>query len=197
MKITIVAPDGVVGIDGEFRQIDLSALDATVHAVQYDSGNDTGHIEFTDQKPNMPLGKAKFDKLFSKYIQLWKAAGILPERTLDEIKADKRQQINSIRDNLEQAGFPYMGEVIDSNSVSVQRITIAVQAAQAAVAFGQPFSVNWTCQDNKVLALDAAGMIGMPVALATNANKIHQVARDKKSLIDAAKTAAEVEAIVW
>ncbi len=198
MKITIITADSLVGVNGVFRAVDLSDIDETVHAVQFDTGSNTGHVEFVNaSKPNMGLGKAKFDKLFYKYVQSWKAAGIAPERTLDEIKADKRQQINSKRDTLEQSGFPYMNQMIDSNAVSVQRITVAVQAAQAAIAAGQTFSIDWKCQDNSVLTLDAAAMIGMPVALAMNADQIHQTAREKKALIDAAVSAAEVEAVEW
>ena len=198
MKITIIPADGVVGIDGEFRNVDLSGIDDTVHAVQYDTGTNTGYVEFIGaSKPNMGIGKAKFDKLFYPYIQKWKAEGAVPERTLEQVKLDQRQQINSRRDTLEQSGFPYLGKNIDSNPVSVQRITVSVQAAQAAIAAGQPFSVNWTCQNNEVLTLDAAQMLGMPAALAIYANTIHQHARDKKALIDAATTVAEVEAVTW
>jgi len=198
MKVTIIPVDGMISIDGEFRAIDLSGIDASVHAVQYDTGANTGHIEFVDaSKPNMGLGKAKFDKLFYPYIQKWKAQGSIPERTLEQVKIDQRQQINSKRDTLEQSGFPYLGKNIDSNPVSVQRITVSVQAAQAAISASQPFSVNWTCQDNEILILDAAQMLGMPVALATYANTIHQHAIEKKALIDAATTVAEVEAITW
>ncbi len=198
MKVTIIAADGIVGVNGVFRAVDLSDIDASVHAVQFDTASNTGHVEFAGaSKPNLGIGKAKFDKLFYKYVQRWKAAGVAPERTLDQVKADKRQQINSKRDTLEQSGFPYMDQVIDSNSVSVQRITVAVQAAQAAIGAGQPFSIDWTCQNNSVITLDAAAMVGMPVALATNANNIHQLARDKKALIDAATSIEEVEAIEW
>lgn len=80
MKITIIPADGVVGIDGVFRQVDLSGIDETVHAVQYDTGTTTGHVEFINaSKPNMGLGKAKFDKLFYQYIQKWKVAGVVTQ----------------------------------------------------------------------------------------------------------------------
>ena len=46
MRITINKPDGLVGIGGEFRLIDLSALDPWIRCVQYDTVNQKGHIEF-------------------------------------------------------------------------------------------------------------------------------------------------------
>ncbi|WP_152966587.1 DUF4376 domain-containing protein, partial [Gulbenkiania mobilis] len=71
--------------------------------------------------------------------------------------------INAERDRREEAGFSYRGKLLDSTSRSVQRITAAALAAQAAVATGTPFSLEWTCADNSTLTLDAAGVIGMPV----------------------------------
>lgn len=46
MKITIVPPDGKVGVGGDFRTVDLSALDPEIHAIQYDTVRATGKIEF-------------------------------------------------------------------------------------------------------------------------------------------------------
>lgn len=77
----------------------------------------------------------------------------------------------------------------------MQRINTAVQAAQAALSLGQPFSIAWTCADGHVLTLDAAGMIGMPVALAMHANELHLIARAFAARILAATTVAELEQI--
>lgn len=53
MRLTIIAPDGTVGIDGDFRNVDLSALDANIRALQWDGT--TGHIEFNDGTPNQTI----------------------------------------------------------------------------------------------------------------------------------------------
>jgi hypothetical protein len=47
MKITIVKPDNVVGIDGEFFPVDLSALPENLRVIQW--GGSSGHIEWADQ----------------------------------------------------------------------------------------------------------------------------------------------------
>lgn len=115
-----------------------------------------------------------------------------------EISARKQAlltAINTRRDSLEESGFPYLDKQIDSDPRSVQRISTAVQAAQAAVGAGQPFSIDWTCADDSTLTLDAAGMMGMPVALAMHANAIHQHARALKSAVEAATSSADLEAI--
>jgi len=198
MNIIINKLTGSIEIDGVSRSIDLSGISDAVSYVKFNTVNNSGLINHVNlDTPDIQLGKQRFDALFSVYIRLWKMAGPIVERTLDEIKSDKRQQINSKRDNLEQSGFPYLGKLIDSNPVSVQRISIAAQAAQFALASNQPFSIDWTCQDNSILSLDANSMIAMPVALAMFANGIHHIAREKKSLIDVATTAVQVDGVIW
>src|SRR5690554_2503623 len=91
-------------------------------------------------------------------------------------KESKRNQINRLRDEKEASGFPYLGKVFDSDERSAARIFGAVQAAQADVAAGQEFEIDWTVQDNTTATLDAQGMIGMSVAMAEYANTLHMQA---------------------
>lgn len=109
----------------------------------------------------------------------------------------RRNEIKSKRDQLEQSGVPYLGKVIDSDTVSVQRIAIAVQAAQAAISAGVEFALDWTCADNTVLTMTAAEVVGMSVALAQHADSLHQTARGLRERIEAATTAEELAAIKW
>ena len=43
-KVTIIADDGKVGVDGVFRQVSLAGLDPDIHAVQWDGT--AGEIEY-------------------------------------------------------------------------------------------------------------------------------------------------------
>lgn len=117
------------------------------------------------------------------------------QANLESARASKRQAVNAERDRRETAGFPYMGKTLDSDSVSVQRITVVSQAAMAAASAGAPFSIEWTCADDSTLTLDAAGMIGMPAALATYGSALHQHARSLKAQIEAATNSQELAAI--
>ena len=110
-------------------------------------------------------------------------------------KKETTHNVTLIRNSKEAGGFLYMGKKIDSDPLSVLRINTTVQAAQVAVAAGQPFSVDWTCADNTSLTLDAAGVAGLPVALATYANALHQHSRQLKAQIDATTTIEELRAI--
>lgn len=107
------------------------------------------------------------------------AAAIVPAQ-----RAETRARINAERNRREQAGFPYSGKWIDSDSVSVQRITVAQATAQMALAAGVPYSVDWACADNSMLALDAMGVLGMMQAFGTYGLALHMHARALKAAVD-------------
>ncbi|AUN95867.1 DUF4376 domain-containing protein [Pseudazoarcus pumilus] len=123
--------------------------------------------------------------------QKWVKDGGVPEAAdvdlepLERLHDRTRSRINIERDRREQGGFPFGGKIIDSNVASAIRIAGAASAAQASLARGQPFTVAWTCADNTVLTLDAAGVIGMLAALATHSDALHQHARSLKAQADA------------
>lgn len=121
--------------------------------------------------------------------------------TIAELQAAAWSRIKSERDRREQAGAPYLSKIIDSDEKSVTRISIAVQAAQAAISAGTAFSLDWTMQDNSVVTMTAAEVVGMSVALATHSNGLHLAARAVREKILAATDAAGVEAaeaaVVW
>ena len=124
-----------------------------------------------------------------------------PGPSLSELQASAWSRIKAERDRREQSGAPYLGKVLDSDEKSVTRISIAVQAAQAAISAGTAFSLDWTMQDNSVVTMTAAEVVGMSVALATHSNGLHLAARAVHEKILAATDAAGVEAaekaVVW
>lgn len=124
-----------------------------------------------------------------------------PGPTLSELQVSAWSRIKAERDRREQAGAPYLDKILDSDEKSVTRISIAVQAAQAAISAGTSFSLDWTMQDNSVVTMTAAEVVGMSVALATHSNGLHLAARAVHEKILAATDAAGVEAaekaVVW
>lgn len=119
------------------------------------------------------------------------------EVPIDELKQDKRAEINKARDEAEQGGFEYLGKMFDSDPVSCQRIALASQTALISKQASQEFSVEWTCQDNSKITLSADETIGLSVALTKWSNTCHVKASELKALIDQATTQEEVEAINW
>ena len=118
----------------------------------------------------------------------------IPTPTLDELKTEKREEINQARDAAEQGGFEYLGKTFDSDQISAQRISMAAQAMALAP---DGTTITWTCQDNSTIDLTAQELVGLVVALATWSNACHEKATALKAQIDAAKTAEELEKITW
>lgn len=187
----------VVGTDPETGEEITEATEAGTVIVGYEE--DTF-------EPPIPEGfvsiTAEEQALYSSNLYIRGTNGLPVEKppytpTLEELKTRKWNQIRVERDQLEQAGVPYLGKILDSDTVSVQRIAIAVQAAQAAIAAEQPFTLVWTTQDNTPLTMVAAQVVGMSVALAQYSDSLHQTARALREQIEAAETVEELEAVTW
>lgn len=90
MRVTIIRDDGVVGVDGVFRSVDLSTLPGNVRAVQWNGS--TGHIEH-DEGGNTPLDDFAS---FQSFIDLWNgAAPVVIPPTPAEMKAAAHARINA------------------------------------------------------------------------------------------------------
>lgn len=121
---------------------------------------------------------------------------LVPVDSLAVEQARLVSAINVERDRREESGFPYLGKWLDSDARSVQRIVVTAQAAQIAVAAGQEFSETWICADNTLLPLDGPGLVGMPVALASNAGAIHARASAlKRQVLDQSATVETLKQI--
>lgn len=121
----------------------------------------------------------------------------LPKPSLDELKEEKRAEINQARDEAEQGGFFYMGKTFDSDIVSCIRIQGAAQSMQVATMAEDVPTITWTCQDNSTIELTAQELMGLSVALAEWSNTCHQKATALKAQIETATSEEELENISW
>ena len=127
---------------------------------------------------------------------LWEK-GFAPQRPLEELKLEKRAEINAARDAAEQGGFEYMGKIFDSDPISCIRIQGAAQSMQAAVTAEVVPTITWTCQDNSTIELTAQELMGLSVALAEWSNQCHIKATTLKEQIETATSEEELEQIKW
>lgn len=118
----------------------------------------------------------------------------LPKPSLDELKAEKRAEINQARDAAEQGGFEYMGKTFDSDPISCQRISTAAQAMAFAP---EESAIVWTCQDNTTISLNKTQLAGLVAALAQWSNTCHQKATALKAEIEKAQTKEELDKITY
>lgn len=115
---------------------------------------------------------------------------------LEEVRAVRWWEIKRQRDAAIDGGFMVAGVgTFDSNLNSRTLVTGAVTLAQMAVAQGQLYSVDWTLADNTVVTLDAAGIMGVGVALGTHIAAWHAAGRTARLAIEAAETADAAAAV--
>lgn len=107
-------------------------------------------------------------------------------RSLDEIKAQKWDEIKSQRDQIEFGGFEFEGNVYDSDQVSKNRIMGAALAGIDQV---------WTLADNTTVDLTASQLQQLYAALQAHIASVHERGRIARQLINEAETKEEVEAI--
>lgn len=84
---------------------------------------------------------------------------------------------------------------VDTDAVSQLKVTGAVQMAMLALAAGQPFSLDWTMQDNSTVTHDAAAMIAMGMAVGQHIAACHEHALTKRAAIEAASDAAALNLV--
>jgi hypothetical protein len=93
MQMTIIRDDGVVGVNGIFRLVDLSTLPKDIRAMQWNGAS--GHVEYTDSTrvANTPLTTIAD---FQPFIDRWIAAAPQPPMPAGaaELKAAALDRIN-------------------------------------------------------------------------------------------------------
>jgi len=117
--------------------------------------------------------------------------------TFLELQEVKWNYIKSCRDAEERLPLPYLGKLLDFDEIASKRLTWAISTATVAKLAGQSFNIDWTTSDGSVLTLTENDILGIPIAVATRSNTIHQKARGKADEITVATTAEQLDAITW
>lgn len=118
-----------------------------------------------------------------------------PALTLIELKARARTRINAGRDAAIASGVIYDGMLYDSDPASREALTATLTVLQPVGAVPQGFT--WRAADNTDHALSLAQLQGLAAAMLDHGYTQHLRARQKKALIEAAQSVAEVAAVVW
>lgn len=134
-------------------------------------------------------------------IQTWEFSGPYMGRfcleviSIETARARAWEAVKAARDAHESGGAASPLGVVDSDPVSIGRITGAVVMAQVALGAGAPFTIDWTMADNSTETHDAAAMIAMGVAVGAHVDAVHAHARTLRGEIEAATTLEALAAI--
>lgn len=126
-------------------------------------------------------GKPSENHIYDYDLKDW-----IDPRNLDEIKAQKWDEIKSRRDQLEFGGFEFDGNIYDSNQVSQGRIMGAA---------GAGIDQTWTLANNTTVELTAQQLKELYAALQAHIAGVHERGRIARQLIFDAETKEQVESI--
>ncbi len=127
----------------------------------------------------------------------WTAKAWFDPRTLGDLKAERWEAMKRARAAMEFGPFTWDGSTFDGDSESQARIQGAAQLATLAQATGQPFAIDWTLADDSTRTLSALDMIAVGMAMGTQIATAHAIGRAVRQQINAATSAAQLEAITW
>ena len=114
------------------------------------------------------------------------------DESLESVKEHKILTLKIQRDNLEVEPIAYNGHSYDYDSKARDRISAAIIALELQ---GEGATIEWTTADNDDTPVTANDLKMIIAAVAVRSNKLHTAYRVAKEKVEAATTAAEVEAV--
>ena len=117
---------------------------------------------------------------------------IIPTRTLEELKADKKADIAAARWNFEVAGIIFRGVHVTTDREDQAMIT----AAALSAVIGSDYTTVWKGSDG-YLTLNASGVLELAHTVANHVEAAFVEEKRLADLIDAAQSEDELAPIVW
>lgn len=134
-------------------------------------------VDFIDISP-APSSYHKFDFVSKQ----WTIAG----RLLDQLKTDKKQEVNSIRSSLSKAPILYQGARYDADAQAISNIS-------SVLLLGGNGTITWRDYDNINHDLSIADLHGLANAIKDRNSVLYTTSWAIKSDIDALVTIQEVD----
>lgn len=116
-----------------------------------------------------------------------------PEKPLDEVKAEKIEELKNERNSREEAPVEYGGKLWDFDTKARDRITTAATALE----LGGVQSLVWTAHDDTSAELTAADLKGIVATAALRGDALHKKYRELRDRVYAATNREEVKDVIW
>lgn len=168
-------------VSGSAEMVELNTKPNTSYIDGIEPSLPTDYWDFNLQQ-FISIGDPPSPHLIFDYgIKQW-----IDPRSLDDLKAQKWDEIKVQRDRLEFGGFEFEGNIYDSDQVSQGRIMGAVSAG---------VEQTWTLADNTTVNLTASQLQQLYAELQAHIASVHERGRIARQLIFEAETKEEVEDI--
>lgn len=114
------------------------------------------------------------------------------EEPIEILRERKIMELKRLRDSKEVEPIEYKGYSFDYDEKARDRINAAIIALSLQ---GEVATIEWTTADNSDTPVSANDLKMLIAAVAVRSNKLHTAYRVAKEKVEAATTAAEVEAV--
>ncbi|MBE9178583.1 DUF4376 domain-containing protein [Oculatella sp. LEGE 06141] len=108
---------------------------------------------------------------------------------IDRLKADRKREVDQLREQYEFSTFEWNGEVWQSDRDSTTRISGAVLVAQMGYWQG-----TWKTADNQEIELDSSQIVALGLTLFAHVSKVHTDCQNHKKAIDSLESIEAVAA---
>lgn len=116
------------------------------------------------------------------------------EEPIENVKQRKILMLKRQRDVAEVQPIEYNGNLYDYDEKARDRINAAIIALELQ---GEGATIDWTTADNADTPVTATDLKMIIAAVAVRSNKLHTAYRIAKEKVEAATTAADVEAVTF
>lgn len=116
------------------------------------------------------------------------------EEPIENVKQRKILMLKRQRDTAEVEPIEYGGHSFDYDDKARDRISAAIIALELQ---GEGATIEWTTADNADTPVTANDLKMIIAAVAVRSNKLHTAYRVTKEKVEAATTAADVEAVIF
>lgn len=146
MRLTINKPDGVVGIDGHFVDVDLSTLDKNIRAVQWHGTH--GHIEFNDLS----------NKIINSILEFAEIYSLAKSLVATEIELIKAQEKADIEEENNKQKYLSQVAILENNNAELDYEYISKLINEVSFA-GLTLGVRVRISDNKAIGIDVLNAV--------------------------------------
>jgi hypothetical protein len=192
MRVTIVKPDGFVGIDGEFLPVNMDSLEQTLRVVQWDGQK--GHVEWTDRDNTDITSMVDFQPV----IDAWHTAKeallaslVEPVKTIEEIKNSYLAAAQAEKKRVKDGRFLLDGILFDSDDAA----NIAYLQLQVKLGANPDYIIRWKASAGVWITMDATIFTSVAAGLEAHYSACFAWQEAKEIEIASCTTAAELEAV--
>lgn len=127
----------------------------------------------------------------------WKTKEWEDPRSLEDLKYLKWLEIKEARNAAEFAAFTYKRMKFDNDPTSWRRLSDYISAAKSAISLGEPFSVEFTLANDKVVTLSSTDLVNIEFARIRTVMKVFSHALKLRKQIQEAKSKEELSEVFW